>query len=136
MSRKSGQSSKGHVLIHQGDSVAIYALRLPKGSCPAQDFLKNELSDTERATMGTAFEMLGMQGFIRNSERFKKLEDSDGVFEFKDFQVRIFCCWAGQGRMFLLYGVKKKKNKHKSADVDRAEKLAEYAKKQSMEKNG
>lgn len=110
--------------------MSIYALRLADGSCPATDFLEHHLSDTERATMVTSFQKMGMQGFIRNSERFKKVEESDGVFEFKDHQVRLFSCWAGQGRMFLLFGVRKKKQRHKPSHIAKAEKMAAFAKNQ------
>lgn len=120
------------ILILEGEKVSIFALRLADGSCPAVDFL-DEMSDVDASTMATAFAMMGSQGFIKNDQRFKQVEGSK-VLEFKNFQIRIFCCWAGRGRLCLLFGVRKKKNKHKPADVKRAEEMAQFAKKKITEK--
>ena len=67
------------------------------------------------------FERLGNTGKIHNAEKFKKIEGSESIWEFKSFQIRIFCFFASDRRVILAFGVRKKKNKHRREDIDRAE---------------
>ena len=62
---------------------------------------------------------------ISNPEKFKKLEGSDGIFEFKSFQIRLLCFWApGAGRRLIVcMGLIKKRDKHSKSDVETAQTL-------------
>jgi len=102
-----------------GTKFCIRALELPDGSCPVGEFL-DSLDDTARAKLDISFEMLGDQGVIKNREKFKKVEGSDKIFEFKSHQIRLLCTFKGRN-VYLLHAVVKKKNKLRSQDIERAE---------------
>ena len=68
--------------------------------------------------------------FVRNARckrpdqqqgKFKKLEGSDGIFEFKSFQIRLLCFFASNGRVVIVRGLTKKSNKHSPQDIAYAE---------------
>jgi phage-related protein len=61
---------------------------------------------------------MGENGAISNSEKFKKLEGTDGLFEFKSFQVRIICFMTSNKKVVLCHGVIKKKDKHAKSDLN------------------
>lgn len=113
-----------HRLIYDGARHQVIALGLSDGSCPAGDFL-NELDDPDTAKVAAIIHILGDRGHYANPEKFKKVEGSK-VFEIKSFQIRIFCFFSSDRRLVLLYGLRKKKNKHKSADIQRAEEYREW----------
>lgn len=121
---------QSHPLVHKGPKISVFALRLADGSCPALEFFQNDLSDEEKATLLSLITRLASLGELRNAKRFKKLEGTDKLMEFKDHQVRVFCCFAGKSRMFLLFGLRKQKDRHRPADIKRAERMVEYARKQ------
>jgi len=60
------------------------------------------------------------EGPPANREKFKKLEDD--LYEFKSFQVRVFCTIRG-ARIILINGVVKKKDRHDQEDIDKAKRL-------------
>lgn len=104
----------------EGTHYTIHALTLADGSCPAGEFL-DSLTAADRRKLDVLFEMLGNHGKISNPEKFKKIEGTDGIFEFKSFQIRLLCFFASNGRVMLAFGVRKKKDKHKREDINRAE---------------
>lgn len=109
---------------HIGVKANIELFELDDGTCLAQDFL-NDLSPKERQKVDNLFEMMGINGEIRNDTKFKKLEGSDGIFEFKSFQVRLLCFY-GKGspkKLIIALGVRKKKDKHDKGDISRAEQI-------------
>lgn len=103
----------------EGIKFTIKCLELADGSCPAGDFL-DALNDSERRKVNTLFELMGTKGRISNREKFKKLEGSDKIFAFKSYQIRIPCFFA-PGRVMLAFGLRKKTDKYKRAEVQRAE---------------
>ena len=107
---------------YEGRKAIVECLFLADGSCPAGDFL-DALSDSDRRKLDVLFEMMGDHGEIRNREKFKKLKDTDGLFEFKSFQVRLPCFFVPglPRRVMLLFGLTKKGDNLKPADVRRAE---------------
>ena len=105
--------------VYIGQKFTIRCLELADGSCPAWDFL-NSLSDGDRKKLMVLFTMLGDTGHISNREKFKKVENSEKIFEFKSFKIRIFCFYDGK-EVLLGEGLIKKQDKHKPADVERAE---------------
>jgi mRNA-degrading endonuclease RelE of RelBE toxin-antitoxin system len=88
-------------------------------SSPVLEFWK-DLEASEQRKLLVLFAYLGDHGRITNEEKFKKVEGGDGIFEFKSFQIRIFCFWHKQ-TVYLADAVRKKQNKHRPQDVDRAE---------------
>jgi hypothetical protein len=109
---------------YEGHRFTIACLELADGSCPSGEFL-DALTKSERTKFDVLFERLGDQGRISNPEHFKKLDGTDGLWEFKRHQLRIFCFYAPNRIVYLLYGLRKKKDKHAKADIHRA---AEYKK--------
>lgn len=107
---------------YSGRSFTIEAMRLPDGSYPAGEFL-DELPASDRRKLDVLFEMLGEHGQIRNREKFKKLEGSDGIFAFKSHQIRIPCFFAPDRRVILCFGLIKKQDKYSREDIRRAEEL-------------
>lgn len=87
------------------------------GSCPAGKFLDN-LSSGERTKLDVIFELLGDRGVISNPTKFKKLNAD--VFEIKSGQIRIFCFFANDKRLVLLFGIRKKWRRHRKQDLKRA----------------
>lgn len=90
------------------------------GSCPVEEFLGG-LKASDRRKIDVLFELMGTKGQIVNGEKFKKLEGSDGIFEFKSFQIRLLCFHAPNGRVVVCRGVIKKKDRHAPQDVAFAE---------------
>jgi hypothetical protein len=106
---------------YEGHRLTIVCAELTDGSCPAAEFLDG-LDEGDRQKFDVLFERLGNSGHITNPEHFKKLEGTDGIFEFKRFQLRLYCCYGPEkGVVSLLYGIRKKQKKHRKADVVRAE---------------
>jgi mRNA-degrading endonuclease RelE of RelBE toxin-antitoxin system len=104
----------------EGHYYKIECLEFSDGSCPAGDFL-DELEKPDRRKLDTLFERLATTGRIDNREKFKKLEGSDQIWEFKSFQIRIPCFFTRDKRVILLFGLVKKKNKYQKSEVERAE---------------
>lgn len=94
------------------------------GRAPALEFFLR-LSDEEAAKIEGLFELLAESGWIANVEKFKKLDDISGqaIWEFKSFQIRFLGGFVPGGRFVVAHGVKKKKNKHKSSDLDRTARI-------------
>ncbi|MEW5931147.1 MAG: type II toxin-antitoxin system RelE/ParE family toxin [Gemmatimonadota bacterium] len=95
-------------------------MELADGSCPVGEFLDG-LPDADRKKLDVQFERLGEHGKITNPEKFRKLTDSEGIFEFKSFQIRILCFFARDKTVFLAHAIHKKKDKHSAADIGLAE---------------
>lgn len=107
---------------YAGQKASIELYEFEDGSCPAADYLEG-LSPADRQKVDTLFALMGDRGEIRNNEQFKKLEKSDGIFEFKRFQVRLLCFHAKTSpkKLVITHGVTKKQDKHAKADIARAE---------------
>lgn len=88
------------------------------GTSPAKDFLEAEdQSDVNK--IGATVESLASRCELRNPQRFKPIEGQSDLFEIKNHQLRVFCCRRGND-WFLLTAVRKKRDKHKPADIERA----------------
>ena len=104
----------------EGTAFAIQALELPDGSCPAGEFL-DSLDASDRTKLDVLFEVLGCTGRISNKEKFKKLEGTKSLWEFKSFQIRIPCFFTSNKRVMLCFGLVKKKDKYRPEEIKRAE---------------
>lgn len=107
---------------YTGHKATIELYEFEDGTCPAAEYL-NGLSPSNRRKVDSLFDLMGTKGEIRNKERFKKLENSDGIFEFKSHQIRLLCFHAKTSpkKLIITHGVTKKRDKHAKADIERAE---------------
>lgn len=113
-----------HRAIYDGARYKVIALELADRTCPSEEFL-NDLSAKDRAKVAAIIQRLGDVGEVSNKEKFKKIEDTN-LFEIKSFQIRIFCFFSPDRKLVLLYGLRKKQDKHKSSDLGRAEEYREF----------
>lgn len=106
---------------YSGLKASIELYEFEDGSCPAAEFLE-ALSERDRQRVDSLFQLMGERGSINNKEHFKKLEGTDGLFEFKRFQIRLFCFFAkgSPARLVVTHGVIKQSDKHAKADIKRA----------------
>ncbi|HEX8693458.1 MAG TPA: type II toxin-antitoxin system RelE/ParE family toxin [Longimicrobium sp.] len=103
-----------------GARFTIQCLELADRSDPVGDFL-DALEPGDRRKLDVMFEMLGEAGRISNDTKFKKLADRDEIWEFKSFQIRIYCFFTPDRHVMLAHAVIKKQDKHSRADLERAE---------------
>lgn len=113
----------------KGTKRTIHSVIFADGSSPAVEFL-DPLTDDKRRKLDTLFERMGDHGELRNKEKFKKVEDSDGLFEFKSHQIRVLCFFGTDNGVYLLLGLIKKSDKLKKSEVERAEEYRRMAKEQ------
>lgn len=92
---------------------------LAKQVCPAVDFIA-EQKPGDKAKLMALFERYAEYGPIPNREKFKKV--ADNLFEFKSFQLRMFCYQKGR-QLVLTHGVKKKRDDLRPADIERAKRI-------------
>ena len=103
-----GAKKSIELLCDDGDSSSV------------EQFL-DSLQAKDRRKVDTLFELMCEKGSISNKERFKKLEGSDGVFEFKSFQIRLLCFFTPDNRIIVCRGLMKKKDKHDKGDISFSE---------------
>ena len=84
------------------------------------------LGPGDRTKLDTLFKYLGDHGRITNPEKFKKVEGSDGIFEFKSFQVRLLGFHAPGGEFWLAHAIIKKGDKLKKHDISKAEQIKNW----------
>jgi len=123
MGNAEGEQANGHDhdVVAKGPCRTIHFAREKNGNCPALEFYES-LSKDEQAKALALFKRLADSGSIHNREKFKKLED--GLWEFKPTsQVRFIGDFRPRGRFFVSLGVRKKKDRHSSSDLDRARRI-------------
>lgn len=76
------------------------------------------LSEDDQKKIAALLKTTAELGVPKNEQKFKKLQD--GLFEFKSYQIRIFCAFHGKAIIVLTHGIIKKKNKHDKNDIDKA----------------
>jgi Phage derived protein Gp49-like (DUF891) len=105
--------------ISRGQWGVVGLAVLAKNACPAADFIA-DLEDRDKAKLKALFNRFSEYGLINNREKFKKI--ADDLFEFKSFQIRIFCYITGR-QLVITHGVKKKRDDLNPADIDRARRI-------------
>lgn len=105
---------------YAGNFFTIQALELADGSCPVGEFL-DALTAGDRTKMDVLFERLGDHGRISNREKFRKLADTEEIWEFKSYQIRVLCFFAPSRLVVLAHAVRKKQDRHRKADIEIAE---------------
>ena len=91
---------------------------------PALEFFL-DLPEKDAGRLDALFRRLAESGQIKNAEQFKKLDDRQGraIWEFKRFQIRFLGGFVPGGQFVIAHGVRKKKDKHKTSDLDRAARI-------------
>lgn len=110
--------------LYHGDCYRIEAITVD-GECLVRTFIDG----LERPDLKKVVALLKRAadfGPPLNEEKFKKL-NSEGLYEFKSYQVRIFCAF-DKGRLIILtHGFVKKSGKTPRNEIERATRLlAEY----------
>jgi len=108
--------------LHHGRRHEICDIII-RGKSPVERFIDG-LCKEDQQKLTALLQRTSDEGLPANREKFKKIEDD--LFEFKSFQVRVFCTIRGQ-RIILLNGVIKKKDRHDQEDVDKAKRLLKEA---------
>ena len=105
---------------YKGPLKTIEYLVADDGSCAVEAFVE-ALERGDRKKVDVLFEMMGLKGRISNKEKFKKLEGSDNIWEFKSFQIRLLCFMAPGNKVIICRAQIKKKARHDRADIEFAE---------------
>lgn len=93
---------------------------LEDGSCPAEDFL-NGLDEGRTAKMKALFHFfIEIHPRQMSDQKFKKIEGTADLFEFKSHQIRMPCFFASGGRILLTHGLTKKQDRLPSSEITRA----------------
>lgn len=66
-----------------------------KLSCPVLDFFSQRAKEDYQSLVNLTalIESVARNGTPKNRTQFKKVEGSDAIFEFKEFQQRVLCFW-------------------------------------------
>jgi phage-related protein len=114
----------GADILYHGDCFRIDAITVG-GVCLARDFIEG-LERPDQKKVVALLQRAADFGPPINEEKFKKL-NSEGIYEFKSYQVRIFCAFE-KGRIIILtHGFAKKSGKTPRHEIERATRLlAEY----------
>lgn len=115
-----GRGQPSTEAVYRGSKFSIELLLKVDGTSPVGDFLRS-LSASDRKKVDSLFELMAEKGRISNDQKFKKLEGSEKIFEFKSFQVRLLCFFAGSGRLIICRALMKKKDRHDKHDIRFAE---------------
>ena len=109
--------------VCRGDWGQVGLIVGPDGRCPAGEFIA-ALGAGDKAKIQALFQRFANEGKIVNREKFKKIADK--VFEFKSFQIRMFC-FVEHAQVLVTHGTKKKKDELNPADIKRSIRIrAEY----------
>jgi hypothetical protein len=91
--------------------------------CPTLDFLReqNEIKPSEVSNLAALLERTAFQGPPKNDEKFKKVEGSDGIFEFKSYQLRLYCFFDEGSVIICTNGAVKKRDRANPNNIEKAE---------------
>jgi len=108
-------------LAYDGARLRVLYTVLRNGTSPAKEFY-DSLHPVDQARLMALFVHLGEQGQIFNKEHFKKVEGSE-FFEFKRHQIRILCRFLPKGRLVLVHGFRKKKDRIPPSELEKASRI-------------
>jgi phage-related protein len=94
-------------------------------TCETKEFL-NEIGKSLPKELTKLIELLSRfseTGNLFNKEKFKHLEGTDGLYEFKTTKVRLFCFWDKGGLVICTHGYVKKSQKTERQQLSRAKRL-------------
>lgn len=105
--------------LYKGKIYNIYAI-YEDDKCFVEEFI-SKLKDEDKKKVFALLQRSADVGIPENEEKFKKL--SDKIWEFKSYQVRIFCTFEENKIILLIDGFIKKKSKTPKNEIERAKKL-------------
>ena len=111
------------LIAYRGKKFVIEYGICTNGSAPAKEFF-DSLSERDQAKLMALFVRMGEEGVIRNEEKFKRVEGTE-CFAFKSFQIRMICRFQPGGRLILLCGLWKKKDRYPPTEIERAKRIFE-----------
>jgi len=84
-----------------------------KLDCPVLDFFRESSKVRPELTerLSALLDYTALRGPPRNPQKFKHLAGSEGIFEFKVFQLRLLCFWDTERLIICTNGTVKKDNK-------------------------
>ena len=106
--------------VYRGRIFHIEALVLGDSSSPAEEWL-DSLSAKHQQKFAALFTWLADTGKIWNEQKFKHLEGSEQIFEFKVDDGRVLCFFFVGQRVILTHGFYKRSAKTPKGEIDRAE---------------
>lgn len=77
---------------------------------PAAEFF-HSLTEADQAKLLALFRWFAEQWRISNREKFKKVEGSDGLFEFKSHQLRFIGAYGARAEFVVAHGLRKKQDR-------------------------
>ena len=107
--------------IYRGQIFHIEAVALDGDTAPAEVWL-DSLSVKQQQKFASLFKLLADAGKLWNERKFKHLEGSDQIFEFKVDDGRVLCFFFVGQRVILTHGFSKKSQKTPKGEIERAEK--------------
>lgn len=112
-------------ILFEGSCRKICEL-IKNGKSTIRPFIES-LEASERNSLIRLIEELGERD-MRNAEKFR--HEGNGIFAIKSGQIRIYCFFDAGNLMILTNGIKKKQNRARRADVEKADALRDYYMKQ------
>ena len=106
-------------IVYEGKQFTIWAITI-NGKCIVRDFIDG-LVESEKKKVITLLQRAGDYGPPSNKEKFNHL--GNGIFEFKSYQVRIFCALERGKLILLTHGFIKKGRKTPKRQIEKAERL-------------
>jgi hypothetical protein len=109
-------------VAYSGAKLTIEFAKLMDGTIPGLQFLR-EQDARHQAQIHVLFKRLGDEGKISNREKFKRIEGTEGLWEFKAFQIRMPCYFRSGQRVVITHGFLKKSDRIRRSDLARAESI-------------
>lgn len=106
-------------LLLEGSKLALYEV-VVDGQHLVREFV-DDLSESDQQKITALLLRAAQHGPPNNPEKFKQLEKD--LFEFKSYQIRLFCAFRGKAMLVLTHGVIKKQDKHNKKDLRRAHEI-------------
>lgn len=90
--------------------------------CPALEFLREQShrNSNQLDRLTALLEYTARHGVRWIDTKFKRVEGTDGILEFKVFQLRLFCFWDGGDLIVCTSGCVKKKDRADPAVIETA----------------
>jgi hypothetical protein len=102
--------------------VAVGAHDEGKFNCPAIEFLVKQNSEHPQMLRRLTALLKNAATYrpLRNEQKFRALKNTDGIFEFKAGQLRLFCFWDEGDLLVCTNGTVKKKQRTDSTVIETA----------------
>src|SRR6516162_8666768 len=110
-------------ILCAGRRITIEFAVRSNGTMPAKDFYEHDLSEEERTKLKPPFARLADDGYVANKERFKKVEGTKEMWEFKLHQGRRRSLNTAGGPFIVTQGLEKKEIMVQKGEVVPAEKI-------------